>query len=337
MILVTGVAGFIGYHTARAFLDRGEEVIGVDHLNNYYDVSLKEARLNLLCNGNHRTGFHFEKFNLADREGVFKLFEKYKIRRIVHLAAQAGVRYSLTHPHEYVDANLIAFVNILEGARNIQAEHLTYASSSSVYGANVRTPFSVQDAVDHPISLYAATKRANELLAHSYSHLYSLPTTGLRLFTVYGPWGRPDMALFQFVRAIMADQPINIFNEGKMRRDFTYIDDIVEGILRTNDRIAEPDSQFDRYHPNPSTSFSPWRLYNLGNGNPVELLYLIELIEDALGKKAIKNLLPLQPGDMLETHADPGDFPNILGPLPQTPLEVGVKEFVRWYKNYYTA
>ena len=296
MILVTGVAGFVGFHTATALLQRGEEVVGVDNLNHYYDVRLKESRLRLLLDGNEIPAdsetvatngsgrFRFVRLDLSESRGVFNLFEKYVPRRIIHLAAQAGVRYSLDHPLEYVASNLVAFVNILEGARAAKVEHLTYASSSSVYGANRRTPFSVHDAVDHPISLYAATKRADELLAHSYSHLYSIPTSGLRLFTVYGPWGRPDMALFKFVHDILADKPINIFNEGKMRRDFTYIDDIVEGILRVSDRPATPNPEFDEMNPDPSSSFSPWRLYNLGNGHPVELLRLIELIEESLGK-----------------------------------------------------
>lgn len=331
-VLVTGAAGFIGFHTASRLLDRGERVLGVDNLNPYYDVSLKEARLERLKG---RQGFQFERLDVADRPGMESLFAREKPDRVVHLAAQAGVRYSLQNPHAYVESNLVGFTNILEGCRHNGARHLVYASSSSVYGANTTTPFSVHQNVDHPVSLYAATKKSNELMAHCYSHLYGLPTTGLRFFTVYGPWGRPDMALFLFTRAILAGEPIDVFNHGHMRRDFTYIDDIVEGVLRTLDRVPEPDPAWSGDRPDPATSRAPYRVYNIGNHRPVDLLHFIAVIEDALGTKAKVNLLPMQPGDVPETCADVEDLRRDVGFEPNTPIEVGVRRFVEWYRSYY--
>ncbi|CAN5356277.1 NAD-dependent epimerase [soil metagenome] len=331
-ILVTGAAGFIGYHVAEHLLARGDEVVGLDNLNDYYDVSLKEARLERL---EARPGFTSEKLDLADRDGIEALFEREAFPRVVHLAAQAGVRYSIENPHAYVDSNLVGFLNILEGCRHHGVEHLVYASSSSVYGANTEMPFSVHDNVDHPLSMYAATKKANELMAHVYSNLYGLPTTGLRFFTVYGPWGRPDMALFLFTRKILAGEPIDVFNYGNHRRDFTYIDDIVEGVVRTLDRIAEPNPDWSGESPDPGTSRAPYRVYNIGNHEPVELLRYIEVIEERLGRKAEMNMLPMQPGDVPDTFADVDDLIRDVGYSPATPIEEGVARFVEWYLDYY--
>ncbi|HSV74782.1 MAG TPA: NAD-dependent epimerase [Chthonomonadales bacterium] len=331
-VLLTGAAGFIGFHTASRLLDRGERVLGVDNLNAYYDVSLKEARLRRLC---ERDGFAFERLDVANGSAMETLFARERPDRVVHLAAQAGVRYSLQNPHAYVEANLVGFMNILEGCRHHGVRHLVYASSSSVYGANTTTPFSVHQNVDHPVSLYAATKKSNELMAHCYSHLYGLPTTGLRFFTVYGPWGRPDMALFLFTRAILAGEPIDVYNHGRMRRDFTYIDDIVEGVLRTLDRVPEPDPAWSGNRPDPASSRGPYRVYNIGNHRPVDLLHFIEVVEEALGRKAALNLLPMQPGDVPETCADVEDLRRDVGFHPDTPVEVGVGRFVEWYRSYY--
>ncbi len=331
-ILVTGAAGFIGFHLAQRLLDRGDEVVGLDNLNDYYDVSLKQARLDRLQG---REGFRFVQLDLADREGMAALFAAEGFARVVNLAAQAGVRYSLINPHAYVDSNFTGFMNILEGCRHNAVEHLVYASSSSVYGANTRMPFSVHDNVDHPVSLYAASKKANELMAHTYAHLYRLPVTGLRFFTVYGPWGRPDMALFLFTRAILAGKPIDVFNFGRMRRDFTYIDDIVEGVVRTLDQTATANPDWDSSRPDPGSSSAPSRLYNIGNNNPVELMDLIATLEQALGRTAEKNLLPLQPGDVPATYADVEDLTRAVGFKPATPIEEGVRRFVEWYREFY--
>ncbi len=333
-LLVTGAAGFIGSHVSHVLLDRGDTVVGLDNVNDYYEVSLKEARLARLTS---KQGFSFVRMDLADRDGIAKLFAEHRFDRVIHLAAQAGVRYSLTNPHAYVDANLVGFVNILEGCRHAKVAHLTYASSSSVYGANTEMPFSVHHNVDHPLSLYAATKKANELMAHTYSHLYGLPTTGLRFFTVYGPWGRPDMALFLFTKAILAGKPIQVFNHGKMRRDFTYIDDIVEGVVRTSDHLATPSAEWNGASPDPSCSKAPYRVYNIGNHTPVELEHLISTLEDALGKKAVKEYLPMQAGDVPATYADVQDLEEAVGFRPATPIEEGVKRFVAWYRGYYGA
>ncbi|MCX6882891.1 MAG: NAD-dependent epimerase, partial [Verrucomicrobia bacterium] len=300
-ILVTGAAGFIGFHVSKRLLDRGDEVIGLDNLNDYYDVRLKEARLAQLT---PRTKFRFMKMELSDRVAMAEIFRTEQPQRVVHLAAQPGVRYSIQNPHAYIDSNLVGFINILEGCRHQEVQHLVYASSSSVYGANTTMPFSIHQNVDHPLSLYAATKKANELMAHTYSHLYHLPTTGLRFFTVYGPWGRPDMALYLFTKAILEGKPIDLFNEGQMRRDFTYVDDIVEGVVRVTDRVATPNPEWDSNNPDPGTSQSPYRIYNIGNNNPVELLHLIDCLEKNLGKVTTKNLLPMQPGDVPATYAD---------------------------------
>jgi UDP-glucuronate 4-epimerase len=331
-ILITGAAGFIGFHLARGLLARGDEVVGLDNLNDYYDVTLKEARLAQLVG---HPGFRFVKGDLTDRPGVAALFADARPQRVVHLAAQAGVRYSLAHPHAYVDSNLSGFLTILEGCRHTSVEHLVFASSSSVYGANTVTPFSVHHTVDHPVSLYAATKKANELMAHSYSHLYGLPVTGLRFFTVYGPWGRPDMALFLFTRAILAGQPIDVFNDGKMQRDFTYVDDIVEGIVRVLDRAPQPDPAWDAGAADPGTSAAPYRLYNIGNNQPVELLRFIAVLEACLGKPAVKRFLPLQPGDVPATCADIADLTEATGFRPRTSIEEGIPLFVAWYREYY--
>jgi UDP-glucuronate 4-epimerase len=331
-LLVTGAAGFIGFHVASRLLDRGAEVVGLDNLNAYYDVSLKEARLARLTG---RPGFRFVRRDVADRDGMAACFRDEQPRRVIHLAAQAGVRYSLTNPHAYVDSNLVGFVNILEGCRHGKVEHLVYASSSSVYGANRVSPFSVHHTVDHPVSLYAATKKANELMAHTYSHLYGLPTTGLRFFTVYGPWGRPDMALFLFTRAILAGEPIDVYNHGDMRRDFTYIDDIVEGVLRVADRVPQPDSAWDAVAADPGTSHAPYRVYNIGNNRPERLLRFIEVLESALGRTAAKRLLPLQPGDVVATCADTADLERDVGFRPATPIEHGIPRFVEWYREFY--
>jgi len=331
-ILVTGAAGFIGSHLSKRLLERGDEIIGLDNLNDYYDVSLKQARLAQL---QAKDGFRFVQLDLADREGMVSLFASERFDRVVNLAAQAGVRYSLINPHAYVDSNLTGFINILEGCRHNEVEHLVYASSSSVYGANTSMPFSVHDNVDHPVSLYAASKKANELMAHTYAHLFRLPVTGLRFFTVYGPWGRPDMALFLFTKAILAGEPIDVFNYGKMRRDFTYVDDIVEGVMRTLDNTATPNPDWDGAQPDPGTSSAPSRLYNIGNNNPVELMDLIGTLEQALGRTAEKNLLPIQPGDVPATYADVDDLMRDVGFKPATPIAEGVQRFVEWYRDYY--
>ncbi|MEN9592251.1 MAG: hypothetical protein RJA21_710 [Gemmatimonadota bacterium] len=331
-ILVTGAAGFIGYHTSERLLARGDEVVGLDNVNDYYDPTLKEARIARLS---AKPGFRLFRMDLADRDGVARLFREERFDRVINLAAQAGVRYSITNPHAYIESNLVGFINILEGCRHTGVQHLTYASSSSVYGANTAMPFSVHQNIDHPVSLYAATKKANELMAHTYSHLYGLPTTGLRFFTVYGPWGRPDMAMFLFTKAILAGQPIDVFNHGKMQRDFTYIDDIVEGVIRTSDHTAEPNPAWNSDAPDPATSKAPYRIYNIGNNNPVELMYLIEIIEKELGRVAEKRMLPLQPGDVPATSANVDALVRDVGFAPQTPIETGVANFVAWYREYF--
>jgi UDP-glucuronate 4-epimerase len=331
-ILVTGAAGFIGYHCAQRFLARGDEVVGLDNLNAYYDVKLKEARLARLA---AQAGFRFVKLDLADERAVAELFARERFPRVVHLAAQAGVRHSLTAPHDYVRANVTGTLNVLEGCRHNGVEHLVYASTSSVYGANTHMPFSEHRGADHPLSLYAATKRANELMAHTYSSLFALPTTGLRFFTVYGPWGRPDMALFLFTRNILEGKPIDVFNRGHHRRDFTYVEDIAEGVVRATERVAQPDPGWNSASPDPASSSAPYRLYNIGNNRPVELLRYIEVIEECLKRKAEKNLLPLQPGDVPETCADISDLVRDVGYRPATPIEVGVRKFVDWFCEYY--
>ena len=333
-ILVTGVAGFIGFHTAVRLLERGERVIGLDNVNNYYDVRLKKARLAKLKPFKR---FTFTRTDLADRVKMHRLFARQSITKVIHLAAQAGVRYSLVNPHAYTDSNIEGFLNILEGCRHAKVEHLVYASSSSVYGGNTQMPFSIHDNVDHPVSLYAASKKANELMAHCYAHLYRIPCTGLRFFTVYGPWGRPDMALFIFTKAILEGKPIEVYNHGKMRRDFTYIDDIVEGVIRTLDRPATPDQAWSGDRPDPGTSSAPARIYNIGNHQPVELLHFIELLEQAIGKKAKKRLLPIQPGDVPSTYADINDLSRDIGFKPATPIEVGIPRFVAWYREFYNT
>lgn len=331
-ILVTGAAGFIGMHTSERLLARGDEVVGLDNLNDYYDPGLKESRLARL---RPHPAFRFVKLDVADRPGVERLFAAEKFERVIHLAAQAGVRYSIQNPHAYVDSNLVGFVNILEGCRHHQVQHLVYASSSSVYGGNTKMPFSEHDSVDHPVSLYAATKKANELMAHTYSHLYALPTTGLRFFTVYGPWGRPDMALFLFTKAILEGRPIDVFNHGKMKRDFTYVDDIVEGVIRTVDHVAAPDPAFSSDQPDPGRSHAPFRVFNIGNHHPVELMAFIEAIESALGTKATKNFLPMQDGDVPATYADTRELNAWTGFAPATSVGDGVGRFVAWYRAYY--
>jgi len=333
-VLVTGAAGFIGFHVSRYLLERGDEVVGIDNLNDYYEVSLKEARLEQL---QPYGAFRFERMDIAHRDAVANLLAVERFDRVVHLAAQAGVRYSLENPHAYVDSNLVGFVNILEGCRHNRVEHLVYASSSSVYGANETMPFAERDNVDHPVSLYAATKKANELMAHTYSHLYNLPTTGLRFFTVYGPWGRPDMSPFLFTRAILEGKPLKIFNHGKHRRDFTYIDDIVEGVVRALDRIPAGNPAWTGLDPDPSSSRAPWKVYNIGNSQPVELLRYIELIEQALGKTTEKQLLPLQPGDVEHTYADVLALMRDTGYQPKMTIENGIAEFIAWYTNFYKA
>lgn len=331
-ILVTGTAGFIGSTLAIRLLERGDEVIGVDNVNDYYDPRLKEARLERL---KVYDKFTEVRISLEDRPAIEKVFQDYKPQRVVNLAAQAGVRYSLENPQAYIDANIVGFTNILEGCRHHNVEHLVYASSSSVYGANESMPFSVHDNVDHPVSLYAASKKANELMAHTYSHLFNLPTTGLRFFTVYGPWGRPDMALFMFTKNIIEGKPIDVFNYGKHQRDFTYIDDIVEGVIRTLDHVAEPNPNWSGKDPDSATSKAPYRIYNIGSNNPCELLRYIEIIEDCIGKKAIKNLLPLQPGDVPATYADVEALIQDVGYKPATPIEEGIANFVTWYRDFY--
>ncbi len=332
-VMVTGIAGFIGFHLGKRLLERGDEVVGLDNLNPYYDVPLKEDRLARLLDQRPKIGFR--KLDLADREGVAQVFDDERPDTVVNLAAQAGVRYSLQNPHAYVDSNLVGFANILEGCRRWDVRHLVFASSSSVYGANTKVPFSVHDNADHPVSLYAATKKANELMAHSYAHLYGLPTTGLRFFTVYGPWGRPDMAYFKFTKAILEGRPIDVYNYGEMSRDFAYVDDIVEGIVRVMGKTPRPDRGWSGDRTDPASSHAPYRIYNIGNNNPVGLLRLIEVLEDCLGQKADRNLLPLQPGDVLATYADVDDLIRDVGFKPETPIEDGIERFVRWYMSYY--
>jgi UDP-glucuronate 4-epimerase len=331
-ILVTGAAGFIGFHLSKKLADNGWNVVGLDNINNYYDIKLKLDRLENLKS---YSNFKLFKLDLVERESIKNFFSDEKFDFVVHLAAQAGVRYSLQNPYAYVDSNLSGFLNILEGCRHNTVKHLIYASSSSVYGANTKMPFSVHDNVDHPVSLYAATKKANELMAHTYSNLYKIPTTGLRFFTVYGPWGRPDMALFIFTNKIVQGKPIDVYNNGKMRRDFTYIDDIVDGIFKLIPIIPEPNPAWNGSKPDSATSFAPYRLFNIGNNQPVELLRFIEIIEDKLGKKAIKNFMPIQPGDVPETYADVDDLIQVAGFKPNTPIEEGIGKFVEWYKGYY--
>ena len=333
-VLVTGAAGFIGFHLCRRLLSQGRTAIGLDSLNDYYSVSLKKDRLKIL---EGFPGFKFHHLDLADRAGMEKLFSEYRFGRVVNLAAQAGVRYSLENPRAYIDSNILGFTNILEGCRHTGVGHLVFASSSSVYGINTTMPFSVHHNVDHPISLYAATKKANELMAHTYSYLYGLPTTGLRFFTVYGPWGRPDMALFLFTKAILEGKPIKVFNHGRMVRDFTYIDDIIEGVVRVLDHVASPNEAFDRAAPDPGSSPAPYRLYNIGNNNPVQLMEFIEAIETALGRTAEKEYLPLQPGDVPATTADVSDLEADVGFKPATKVQQGIDEFIRWYLEYYKS
>ena len=334
-ILVTGAAGFIGAHTARTLIDEGYEVVGIDNINDYYDVSLKEARLDWVAEHINAHLFRFIKMDIADRSAMEALFATEKFDRVIHLAAQAGVRYSIENPHAYIDANIMGFMNILEGCRHHKVEHLVYASSSSVYGANESMPFSVDDNVDHPLSLYAASKKANELMAHTYSHLYDLPTTGLRFFTVYGPWGRPDMAPFKFTKAISEGNAIDVYNFGNHRRDFTYIDDIVRGVIQSCMHVAKGNADWDGKSPSPSTSKAPWRVYNIGAQTPVHLLTFIETIEKALGKTAEKNMLPMQPGDVEATYADVESLVNDVGYRPQTSLDEGIAAFVSWYEGFY--
>ncbi len=331
-VLVTGTAGFIGYHVAERLLERGDSVVGFDVVNDYYDVRLKEARLERLAK---HPGYRHVRADLADAGAVHAATEG--AERVIHLAAQAGVRYSLTNPGAYVQSNLVGFANVLEACRHQGVQHLTYASSSSVYGANTTMPFSVHQNVDHPLSLYAASKKANEAMAHTYAHLYGLPTTGLRFFTVYGPWGRPDMAMFLFTKAILEGRPIDVFNQGDMRRDFTYIDDIAEAVVRVSDFPAPPNPDWDGAAPDPASSRAPWRVHNIGNHTPVELMRLIEIIEQALGKTAVKNFLPMQPGDVPATYADVQALTDAVGFTPATPIEVGVARFIEWYRDFYRA
>src|SRR6056297_761606 len=333
-ILVTGAAGFIGSHTAKQLLARGDEVVGLDNLNEYYDPTLKRARLSRLQS---ESNWRFQKLDLVDRSGMSELFKTERFDRVVHLAAQAGVRYSMENPMAYVESNLVGQTNLLEGCRHAEVEHLVYASTSSVYGANTKMPFSVHQNVDHPLSFYAATKKANELMAHTYSHLYGLPTTGLRFFTVYGPWGRPDMALFLFTKAILEGRPIDVFNRGEMQRDFTYIDDIVEGVYRTAEQIAVANPDWIGSAPDPGSSAAPYRIYNIGNNQPVRLNRFIEVIEQAVGREAQKNLLPMQPGDVPATYADIEALEVAVGFRPATPIETGVQQFVDWYREYYAV
>ncbi len=330
-VLVTGAAGFIGMHVCERLLARGDDVVGVDNLNDYYDVALKEARLARLTPDPR---FRFCRLDIVDREGIAALFAAERPQRVINLAAQAGVRYSLENPHSYVDSNVVGFVNLLEGCRHNGVEHFVYASSSSIYGGNERMPYSEHDNVDHPVSLYAATKKANELMAHTYSHLFRLPTTGLRFFTVYGPWGRPDMAYFLFTKAILAGRPIDVFNHGKMRRDFTYIDDITEGVIRVLDRTPQADPGFDRQVPDPATSWAPYRVFNIGNNQPVELMVFIAALEQALGKTATKNFLPMQDGDVPATFADTTEIVREVGFSAGTPVDEGIRRFVDWYRSY---
>ena len=334
-ILITGSAGFIGADLSQKLLKQGHSIVGVDNFNDYYDVSLKEARLAQVKCASNAQNFNLLTLNIEDRLAMANLFEEHRFDVVINLAAQAGVRYSIENPQAYIDSNLVGFGNILEGCRHHKVENLVYASSSSVYGANESMPFSVHDNVDHPVSLYAATKKANELMAHTYSHLYGVPTTGLRFFTVYGPWGRPDMALFLFTKSIIEGKPIDVFNYGNHRRDFTYIDDIVEGVIRTLDQVAASNDEWDGLNPDPSTSKAPYRIYNIGSNNPCELLRYIEVIEDCVGKKAEKNLLPLQPGDVPDTYANVDALIQDVDYKPSTPLEEGVAKFVAWYRDYY--
>ena len=331
-ILVTGAAGFIGFHLTRRLLDRGDTVVGLDNLNNYYDVGLKQNRLMLL---NQEKGFNFVEADLIDADSIEKVFDQYAFERVVNLAAQAGVRYSLENPRAYIDANIVGFLNILENCRRNDVPHLVYASSSSVYGANTKMPFSVHNNVDHPVSLYAASKKSNELMAHSYSYLFKLPTTGLRFFTVYGPWGRPDMALFLFTKAILNGEPIQVFNHGKMRRDFTYVDDIVEGVIRVTDKIPAGNDNWSGDKPDPATSTAPYQIYNIGNHEPIELLYFIDVLEKALGQEAKKEFLSIQLGDVPATYANVEALEKDLNFLPNTPIEEGIERFVAWYRDYY--
>jgi UDP-glucuronate 4-epimerase len=333
--MVTGLAGFIGFHLGKRLLDLGHEVVGLDNLNRYYDVSLKEARLGQLIN--EQRDLHFYRLNLIDQDSVYQVFADERPDVVVNLAAQAGVRHSLQNPHAYVESNLLGFANILEGCRQWGIRHLVFASSSSVYGANTKMPFSVHDNVDHPMSLYAATKKANEVMAHAYSHSHGLPTTGLRFFSVYGPWGRPDMAYFLFTKAILEGRPIDVFNYGNMKRDFAYVDDMVDGVIRVIDRVPKPNMEWSGDCPDPSSSRAPYKIYNIGNNKPVELLRLIEVLEDCLGRRTEKNLLPLQPGDVQETYADIDDLVRDTGFKPETPIELGVERFVKWYKHYYAV
>ena len=331
-VLVTGAAGFIGFHTCQALLERGNRVIGIDNLNDYYDVTLKEARLSNLTG---HPAFQFQKVDLADRNEIAKLFGSNKFDRVIHLGAQAGVRYSLENPFAYVDSNITGTLTILEGCRHHRVPHLVYASSSSVYGNNVKLPFAEGDSVDHPISLYAATKKSDELMAHTYSHLFGVPTTGLRFFTVYGPWGRPDMALFKFTQAILAGKPIDVYNQGIMKRDFTYVDDIVSAVVSVSDSIPCANPQWDTTHPNPASSSAPYRVFNIGNHQSVDLLHFISVLENAIGKKAIINLMPMQAGDVPNTYADIESLNKAVGYIPTTSIEVGVPRFVEWYRDYY--
>lgn len=331
-VLVTGAAGFIGYHVARRLLGSGRAVVGLDNMNAYYDPKLKEARRAEL---EKLKGFRFAKLDLADRAGMAALFAEHRFPDVVHLAAQAGVRYSLVDPHAYVDANLVGFTNVLEGCRHNGCKHLLYASSSSVYGANTRMPFSVHDNVDHPLSLYGASKKANELMAHAYSHLFALPATGLRFFTVYGPWGRPDMAMWIFASAILAGEPIKLFNHGKMRRDFTYVDDVVESVVRLVERAPTANANWSSETPDPGSSKAPWRVYNIGNNNPVELLEVVRLLEETIGRKAKRELVPMQPGDVPATYADIDDLMRDVGFRPATPIGVGITRFIDWYRSYH--
>ena len=331
-ILVTGAAGFIGYFVSRRLLDQNERVVGLDNLNDYYDVQLKRDRLGQIVD---HESFEFVETDLVDSVSIARLFAEHQFETVIHLAAQAGVRYSLENPQAYIDSNLVGFGNILEGCRHNKVRHLVYASSSSVYGANKKVPFSVSDNVDHPVSLYAATKKANELMAHTYSHLYQLPTTGLRFFTVYGPWGRPDMALYGFTRAILAGKPIDVYNFGNMQRDFTYVDDVVEGVIRVADRIPSADEERSGETLDPGSSAAPYKVYNIGNNSPVELTYFIQVLEDCLGKKAKQNLMPMQPGDVPATYADVDELMRDVGFKPSTPIEEGIRRFVEWYREYH--
>lgn len=346
-ILVTGTAGFIGFHLVRRLLDRGNEVVGLDNINDYYDVRLKFGRLaetgiarkhiryGILTQSETFPTYQFIQLNLEDREAIFELFEEHRFDKVCHLAAQAGVRYSLTHPYAYINSNIIGFINILEACKHNPTEHLVYASSSSIYGLNEEMPFSTHHNVDHPVSLYAASKKSNELMAHTYSHLYSIPTTGLRFFTVYGPWGRPDMALFMFTEAILKDRSIDVYNYGQMKRDFTYIDDIIEGVLRVIDRPPQGNPDWSGRQPDPATSRAPYQIYNIGNNHPVQLLDFIEAIEESLGKQAQRNMLPIQPGDVPATWADVDDLVEDLGYRPYTPIKAGIKKFIAWYRDFY--